>query len=272
MVSGSDGWAVGGIFTGPPNWLSGWIYRWNGSAWSKVNSTSSYQYLADVEMLDASKGWIIGDQRDTTNTNFESVILEWNGSSFSEVYSIGYLTSQFLDAFALSVTDVWVVGDYGTITHWDGSSWQDVSSPTSDTLNAVSMHSSTNGWAVGSNGTIIRYKVPLLSINYNTGAPGSYFTITGTGFPANSPANISINSLVLGTEPTDANGDFTFLLSTSSADEGVYYVTVSVNPSATVQFILDSNEPIRVKDGTGTIFSVPAGIVYKQVFLPLVIE
>ena len=105
------------------------------------------------------------------------------------------------------------------------------------------------------------------------GAPGSFFTATGTGFPSNITATVTINSVALGTVPTDGNGDFAFILSTANADEGAYVVTASVNPTASARFILDADEPVRPQEGDSTIFEVPAGIAFtKFVFLPIIMR
>ena len=50
---------------------------------------------------------------------------------------------------ALSATNVWIVGAYGTILHWAGGPWEVVSSPTINNLNAIVMMSANEGWAVG---------------------------------------------------------------------------------------------------------------------------
>ena len=112
-----------------------------------------------------------------------------------------------------------------------------------------------------------------LAINYQSGASGSYFTVTGSNFPPNDTANISVNGTPLGTVTTELGGSFTFILSTDNADEGAYFATATVNPSATISFVIDSNEPIRPQEGSASIFDVPAGIAFKEiVFLPVVIR
>jgi hypothetical protein len=109
-----------------------------------------------------------------------------------------------------------------------------------------------------------------LQINYPTGAPGSYFTLEGLGFPANTTVSISINSTPLGTVSTDTEGTFSFLLNTIGTDPGRYVVTASVNPSASALLALDPDEPVRAKQGSGTTFDVPAGIALKEAaYLPL---
>ncbi|MBU0511336.1 MAG: calcium-binding protein [Chloroflexi bacterium] len=109
-----------------------------------------------------------------------------------------------------------------------------------------------------------------LTINFPDGAPGSYFTVTGIGFPANDTATINVNGHELETVPVDAIGGFSFIFSTTNADEGIYMITASVNPSATTQLILDAAEPIRPQEGTGSIIDIPEGIAFtNQIFLPL---
>jgi hypothetical protein len=124
-------------------------------------------------------------------------------------------------------------------------------------------------------------QVPALAINYSSGAPGSYFTITGYNYPPNSTATISINANVLGTVTTDSSGGFTFVLETNpTTDEGFYSVTVTVNdnastqiylnPSATTQFTLNAEDAVHPQEGIGTMLEVPDGIAYHFVYLPLI--
>jgi hypothetical protein len=71
----------------------------------------------------------------------------------------------------------------------------------------------------------------------------------------------------------DGGGNVTFLLNTIGADVGRYIITVSVNPSASTIFVLDPTAPMWPQDGSGPIYSVPAGIGYNQiVFLPLIVR
>ena len=114
---------------------------------------------------------------------------------------------------------------------------------------------------------------PSIQTNHTSGAPGSFFTISGTNFPANGIATIEVNTETIGTTPTDANGSFSFLLSTSNADEGSYFVTTSVNPSATVGFVLVLNESTHPQEGSGKVYDVPSGIAFTEsIFLPAVLR
>lgn len=122
-----------------------------------------------------------------------------------------------------------------------------------------------------------------LSINFTTGQPGSYFTLTGTNYPPNSVATLTINGNNLGTTTTDTAGSLIFVLSTSAADVGTYRVTVTtiqgsnitINSSlATSTFELTSTAPLRPQINTGTVVTVPSGISALQhtVFLPTVMK
>jgi len=111
-----------------------------------------------------------------------------------------------------------------------------------------------------------------LKLNYPTGQPGSFFTLTGQNFAADSKASIAVNQQVLGNVPTDQDGSFTCLLDTTNADAGHYAVTVAAGTSAVVRFELAEGEPLRAQEGDGKIFQLPAGIAYThQVFLPIVL-
>ena len=62
------------------------------------------------------------------------------------------------DIWASSPDNVWVVGDYGTIMHWDGNNWNNISCGTENSLNGVWGTSTGEVWAVGYTGTVLHYK------------------------------------------------------------------------------------------------------------------
>jgi parallel beta-helix repeat protein len=115
---------------------------------------------------------------------------------------------------------------------------------------------------------------PALAINYASGAPGSYFTITGADFPASSVAYIFVNTFPLGSVNVESSGTFTFLLVSAAAGEGNYLVTASGYPDAQTSFVLDNEAPQRPQEGEGEILNLPPGIVpegdLNYSFLPFV--
>jgi alpha-tubulin suppressor-like RCC1 family protein len=116
---------------------------------------------------------------------------------------------------------------------------------------------------------------PLLTINYSTGQPGSFFTLTGWNFPPDSQGTLSLNGQVLATTlAVNATGSFIFFFDTSAADQGFYNATVSVNPSASTAFFLQANAPLRAQEGGGILWVIPNGIAMplQQLHLPLIVR
>jgi hypothetical protein len=66
-------------------------------------------------------------------------------------------TSYFLDIWGSSETDLFAVGQAGTIVHYDGSSWALMPTETSNDLDAVWGSSGTDVYTVGDSGTILHY-------------------------------------------------------------------------------------------------------------------
>jgi hypothetical protein len=117
------------------------------------------------------------------------------------------------------------------------------------------------------------YDATLVS-NYDTGRPGSFFTFTGSNFPPDSLATITVSgpdqaNEVIGTVMTDANGSFTFLLNTDGAIVGVYLVsaTVDANATATDMIELIPSAPLHQPEGSGPILYL-GGVIY----LPVVVK
>lgn len=116
--------------------------RWNGTAWAEAGT---WQSALDIAMLSPTNGWAVGWGK----------IQHWDGSTWSLVTSPSTRTYYGMDA--VSPTDIWAVGDSGTIIHYDGSGWSSAASPAAsyDWLVDVSMASATDGWIVGSPGIIL---------------------------------------------------------------------------------------------------------------------
>ena len=261
MVSANNGWAVG---------LH--IAHWDGESWTQMPGPED-GWLFDISALDENNAWAVGGIGQGTG-----LILHWDGVSWTEVPSPASNTLRAIDM--TSADDGWAVGfDEGVAYHWNGVEWTQVPLPTAANEYfglAIDMLSESHGWMVGyksvGNGVILSYEVRQeLTTNHADGAPGSFFTFTGSDFPSNEEAIVNVNGHDLGTVTTDENGAFTFILSTAEADEGIYIVTVSVNPSATSRFVLDEELPLRPQDGTGTEIPVPADIALtEQLFLPAI--
>jgi trimeric autotransporter adhesin len=200
------------------------------------------------------------------------------GPARGPIYALAFDSSGSLYAGGAQYS----VGDFG-MARWGGSSWSPLGSDVHGTVYTLAADSSK--LYVGGtfdvagpklSGNIARYSPsgipPSLLINYTTGKPGSSFFVSGSGFPAGDTATVTVNGHVLSSALTvDGAGGLTFHLDTSLAGAGQYFATVSVNPSASVAFTLDSNAPLRSQEGSGPTFNVPGGIAFTRfVYLPLV--
>lgn len=107
-----------------------------------------------------------------------------------------------------------------------------------------------------------------LSINYTTGAPGSFFTVDGSGYPPETAVTVFVNGLDAGPATpveTDGDGAFRFLLDTAGASPGAYVVEASAGETAlSVYFRLRAAFPVRPQEGEGPTVLVPSGIALNR--------
>lgn len=120
---------------------------------------------------------------------------------------------------------------------------------------------------------IVALQTPTLTSNFDSGAPGSFFTLHAANFLPNEVLTVYLNGHSLGNVTADGSGTATFILNTTGADPGPYFCAVGtpalpgVGP---VKIQLTLGAPIRAKDGSALVILVPAGIAGKMIHLPLV--
>jgi hypothetical protein len=148
MFNASDGWAVG---------VGGTVIRWNGIQWSNVTSPTVLN-LNSVFFVDAQDGWAVGQN---------GTIIQWNGTVWNTVP--GPTNADLNSVCMVNADDGWAVGQVvlnvvsgvqvwsGTIIHWNGSNWSNVTNGASNNLFSVAMVNSADGWAAGSGGTMIHW-------------------------------------------------------------------------------------------------------------------
>lgn len=110
----------------------------------------------------------------------------------------------------------------------------------------------------------------VLEINYDTGSPGSFFTVNGSNFSQDDTVSILANGTLIGTVNADINGDLVFLISTTDADTGFYIISTNIIDGPQVSFRLSDDAPLRLQEGEGPIFPLPAGIAYQRIHLPFI--
>jgi hypothetical protein len=167
--SPADGWATGSFAKTSASRGQALALRWNGKAWSDAALPSlgkGGSALTAVIALSAQSAWAGGSSCPPSGCGptpkTPVLMLRWNGSSWVKAVTPELPSNnQVLGLAATSAGNVWAVGSYGRspgpfvrtlIMHWNGKSWSTVTSPNahlSSAFDAVSAHSSTDAWAVG---------------------------------------------------------------------------------------------------------------------------
>jgi hypothetical protein len=91
------------------------------------------------------------------------------------------VATDFHGVWGSSASDIFAVGNGGTIIHYDGSQWTRMSSPTTETLWSVWGTGANNVYAVGANETIVRYDGVSWKTIRTAPTASTYFTIWGSG-------------------------------------------------------------------------------------------
>ncbi len=126
------------------------------------NPGPSNDVLNAVAALSPTDAWAVGAYAYKGGATEYTLTLHWNGRAWTQLKPLnaaGKVSASLIAIDALSANDIWAVGSAyppggsRTLTaHWDGTSWNVISSPnpgTDNQLLAVSFSSDTNGWAVG---------------------------------------------------------------------------------------------------------------------------
>jgi photosystem II stability/assembly factor-like uncharacterized protein len=192
--------------------------------------------LYSIYMVSPSEGWAVGGEFvASTNINGNTVnvspksgtILHYSGGKW-----IDQLVNQPLFSVSMvSAKDGWAAGYNGELLYYDGSTWTQVTVPTSAVLRGVFMLSAKDGWIVGYGGTILHYN-------------GGKWT------SVNSPTNANLRSVYM-TSAKDgwAVGDAGTLL---HYVKGQWMLTKSATTSILNSvFMLSSNEGWAVGEPSG---------------------
>ena len=137
----------------------------SGTAWNVVcnPNVGTQSQLNAVAAVSASDVWAVGFSTPSSGVK-QTMTEHWNGTSWSVVPSpnVGPSANQLNGVAVVAANDIWAVGTstsssgvFQTLTeHWDGTSWNVVSSPNLGTLgssfNSVAAVSAKDIWAVGS--------------------------------------------------------------------------------------------------------------------------
>jgi photosystem II stability/assembly factor-like uncharacterized protein len=126
---------------------AGTIRRYNGVGWTD-ESFGARLLLRSIWMDGSGAGFIVGEQ---------GIVLRRGGAGGRWVEAPRE-TDRFLrHVFGLNASDVYAVGDSGTVLHWNGSAWRLMAVPTDTLLRGVWGSGPSDVFAVGAGGTILRY-------------------------------------------------------------------------------------------------------------------
>jgi hypothetical protein len=108
-TSQSDVWAVGQGHAGASHY--------DGTSWSGGPQDPALpEYALGVWASSRTAAWAVGVNTVNTGSGFVSKIAHYNGTTWSDV-AVGKSSAILVAAWGSSATDVWVVGDGGTILH-----------------------------------------------------------------------------------------------------------------------------------------------------------
>src|SRR5439155_24425794 len=118
------------------------------SEWNWQSPLPPGNSLRDVQFIDASNGWAVGEYGPVLHTPNGG--LSWYEQEFAR-------TDNILTISMISADEGWAAGDNGVILHTTdgGDDWLEQSSGVPGGLNAIQFRDPFNGWAAGDNEVIV---------------------------------------------------------------------------------------------------------------------
>jgi hypothetical protein len=140
-LSAGNAWAVGSHNVPGSLAFSTLTMRWNGTAWSVVESPDTPNFENHLNAIDGTGPndlWAVGHSRNGDYSVSEPLVLHWNGSAWSIVPVPTALDATLEGVVALASDNVWAVGSMFSRTllwhvpfalHWNGQAWSNVEVP-----------------------------------------------------------------------------------------------------------------------------------------------
>jgi hypothetical protein len=134
-----DVWAVG---------TNGHIVHWDGSTFTD-HSVMTTATLYGVWAAAPNDVWVVGGTPEGGTKMPNDVLLHWDGTSFTPSPLPMMLGRTFFKVWGTSSSNLYVVGEFGTIWHRVGTTWTLEKSPATGNLTTVFGCSATQVYAVG---------------------------------------------------------------------------------------------------------------------------
>jgi hypothetical protein len=131
------------------------LWHWDGLDWSRVRIPVSAAPAA-IWGANTDDLWIGGQC-------YTDGMIHWDGFSWARIEapcSTSTPGTGILGMFGASASDIWAVGSYGDAQHWDGSTWEEHSTPTDAMLVDVYVCPSGEAWTVGWDATLAHWVPP----------------------------------------------------------------------------------------------------------------
>jgi hypothetical protein len=189
VVAPNDIWAVGSYSNG--SFQQTLIEHWNGTSWGVVTSpnvsTNNYN-LNSVDALSANDIWAVGSYESgcTGSCASRPLTIHWDGTQWSIVSSPAINFATLNAVAAISPTDVYAVGSYGTVQagpnppgpsnqrpialHWGGTQWSSplaLPAATYGSLGSALALASNDVWLAGYDKNTIGDSKKLLAVHWN---------------------------------------------------------------------------------------------------------
>jgi hypothetical protein len=190
-------WAVGGTTAGPT--YTSAVYKWTGGptpAWAAETAGGTNDQFKAVSGCDADHVWAVGyDYNATANLVNSHIYYRGPGHTWVLQHTLpgnGSTVTRLRGVKALSPTNVWAVGDSGTILHYNGLTWS--ADPQSGVVTTqgqymVNATSADNVWSAGSGDTLLNFdgtawtlfSTGVVAANHRTALPVSPSALWVTG-------------------------------------------------------------------------------------------
>ncbi|HET9496141.1 MAG TPA: S-layer homology domain-containing protein, partial [Chloroflexia bacterium] len=183
VYSATDVWAAGshGDFGGN---VFDFVMHWNGVDWSVVHQGQApheapqggtLRYLFDIEALGPGEAVAVGG----SYFGGAPIILRCTPTGCANE-TPPHQFGPYNGVSASSPQDIWVVGGSGTtlIAHYNGTTWQQLSTPSAGTLRAVVSINPNNAWAASETG-LLRWNGTAWT--QHVGAPTQGYSLSATG-------------------------------------------------------------------------------------------
>ena len=166
--------------------LGGAFFHFDGSEWREITKNTIQHFEGGITGDSNNNVYAVGGVSRIPSWN--STIFKYQGNNeWSEFYrSTDY--GMLNDVCCYSDNKVIAVGQDGLILHYDGNSWERMTSPVSDWLYGVWGNSENNVYAVGQSGTILKLngaawtEIPKVTSNYLTDIFGIQASIFAVGY------------------------------------------------------------------------------------------